>query len=120
MLLAITASLDAQQADAYGLKRLGATPLTIPGAKIDTEEQAQRLAFSVFADARNKASNGVSATESAQIDSVVTLGFDLDGFGRRGDKVWQATIREMTAGLGVTALIWIHAQTGQTRILLSR
>lgn len=118
--LFIAAAADAQHIDAKALKRLDEAPLTVPGAKIATEQQARSLALATFADAQMKAKQGVSSTEGARIDSVATLGFDLDGFGKRGDKIWQASIRELAAGSAVTAIVWIHADTGRARMLISR
>lgn len=94
---------------------LTAPPLKIDGAKISTALQAKKLASKSYADKVLK-EIGISAMESTQVVGIIRLGFDMKGFGVRGQKVWDVRIIELT-DQAVRGIIWINAKTGAVRFI---
>ena len=105
---------EGQEVTKSGFKELRGERLTLPDATVASESQASQIAMKAF----TAATSGLSATESFPVDYIVRLGFNLPEFGRKGDKVWQVRVWDMANG--TTGLIWVHADTGNARILISR
>ena len=91
-------------------------PLVLEGAKVSTEAQAKELAWKSYIGLMLK-NHGISATESVRVVETITLGFDVPGYAKKGDKIWETRVIDMMSGL--RAIIWIHAESQQTRFLIS-
>jgi len=84
-----------------------------PGPVTD-EIEARLIASGAYSQ---KMKLNVLAEEGPRSISTVTLGYDLEGFGKRGDRVWQVLI---STGLNPELFrgnIWVHAGTGQVRFI---
>src|SRR6188768_3069662 len=62
--------------------------LKLTGVKVTTEAQAKELVFKQYISLMLK-SRGISATESPQLASIETLGFDMPGYAKKGDIIWE-------------------------------
>jgi hypothetical protein len=86
-------------------------PLKIEGAKVSTEDQAEKLATEAYF----RKMGGKRGLQTAKVVSVNELEVDIKGFAQRGDRVWEVRI----VGLrGLKSVIWVHAGTGQTLFLI--
>ena len=88
----------------------------IPGTMLSQEEEAHRVALKAYFALQG----GVSATESDVI-SIVTIGFDIPNFAKRGEKLWEVRFTEMGMN-GVErmlrAILWIHPETSAIHALV--
>ena len=87
-------------------------PLQPTGAKIDTEQKAQ--AAVIQAGLRDE-QNALQAEESVSSACFFSLGFDVAGFGKAGDRVWQMHFRHLEGR--VTKIAWVNAESGVVRFL---
>jgi hypothetical protein len=93
------------------IKKSGGAPLRIKGAKVSTEDQAEKLATEAYF----KRMGGKRAIQTAKVVSILRMDAEIKGFSRKGDQVWDVRIygaRELSA------LIWVHSETGATRFLV--
>lgn len=74
----------------------------ISGTKVETESDAERLAFDNYMKRMN---GNISATEAVREVVVVVLGYDVDGFAKRGEKIWEARVMDNQA---LRAIIWVN------------
>ena len=93
---------------------LNAAPPEIPGAKIATEADARRIALDAYARKANRA-NVLSATDIVRKIDVIVFGFDLPGFAKQGDKVWEVRFTGLEKEL--RAILWVHANSGDLHFL---
>lgn len=93
-----------------------APPLVLKGAKVSTEAQAKSLAWNQYFSLMLKRHRGVSATESARVVGIETIGFDMPGYAKKGDAVWEVRIIDFVSGLN--AIIWVHSESQAVKFLL--
>jgi len=87
-------------------------PESMDGAVISTRRETELIAIKSY-DRRMFKSRGISAIEEVGIESVMTLGFDIPGFSKRGDKVWMAVSSlETPQGKSLRSILWVHSGTG--------
>jgi hypothetical protein len=85
-------------------------PARLPGARVSHPGQAVDLATrAYFARA-----GGMRALQSAEAVGAASLGFDVPGFARAGDRVWEVRVHERGT---LSAVIWVNAETGDSRFL---
>ena len=82
------------------------------GAKIDTEQKAQ--AAVIQAGLRDEP-YALRAAESVSSACFFSLGFDVAGFGKAGDRVWQMHCRHLEGR--ITKIAWVNAESGVVRFL---
>lgn len=97
------------------LGNLSEQSLELKGAKVTTEAQAKELVFKQYISQMLK-SRGVSATESPQLASIETLGFDMPGYAKKGDIIWEVRVIDLVSGLN--AIAWVHSETQAIKFLL--
>ncbi len=90
---------------------LSAPMVKIPGAKVETEFAAKRLAFDNYI---KKVKGNVSATEAVREVTVIVIGFDVDGFAKRGTQIWEARVTDKQA---LRAIIWVNPLTGEVHFV---
>lgn len=90
-----------------------AQPKLPPGAVVETEVKARDLAFRAYVE---KMKLGILAEEGVTGAALLAVGYDVPGFARRGDPVWE--IRVQTISLETRALIWVHAQSGNVLFVI--
>lgn len=93
------------------VKKSTGAPLRIKGAKVSTEDQAEKLATEAYF----KRMGGKRAIQTAKVVSILRLDTEIKGFSRKGDQVWDVRIygaRELSA------LIWVHSETAATKFLV--
>jgi len=93
-----------------------APPLVLKGAKVSTEAQAKSLAENQYFSLMLKRHRGISATESARVVGIETVGFDMPGYAKKGDVVWEVRIVDFVSGLN--AIIWVHSESQAVKFLL--
>jgi len=91
-------------------------PLVLKGAKVSTEAQAKSLAEHRYFSLMLKRGRGISATESARVVGIETVGFDMPGYAKKGDAVWEVRIIDFVGGLN--AIIWVHSESQAVKFLL--
>ncbi len=84
-----------------------AEPKLPPGATVGTEAQAREVAFRAYVE---KMKLGILAEEGITGAALLALGYDVPGFAKRRDPVWEVRIE--TISLETRALIWVHALSG--------
>jgi hypothetical protein len=84
--------------------------LEIPGAKVSTSKEAHNIGIKSYF---NKV-GGLLATENIVPTSIITLGYDIPGFAKSGDKVWE--LRALSWGPDIIqqlrGILWVHSVTG--------
>jgi len=85
--------------------------LRIRGAKVSTEDQAERLA----AEAYFKKMGGKRAIQTAKVVSIHKLDVEIKGFSQKGDRVWEVRIY---GARDLSAVIWVHSETAATKFLV--
>ena len=85
--------------------------LRIKGAKVSTEDQAERLA----SEAYFKRMGGKRAIQTAKVVSIHRLDVEIKGFSRKGDRVWEVRIY---GARDLSAVIWVHSETATTKFLV--
>ncbi|MGH7351978.1 MAG: hypothetical protein ACREJJ_06335 [Candidatus Methylomirabilales bacterium] len=86
-------------------------PLRIRGAKVSTEDQAEKLATEAYF----KRMGGKRAIQTAKVVSIHRLDVEIKGFSRKGDRVWEVRIY---GARDLSALIWVHSETAATKFLV--
>ena len=86
-------------------------PLRIAGAKVSTEDHAEKLAT----DAYFKKMGGKRAIQTAKVVSIHKLDVEIKGFSRKGDRVWEVRIY---GARDLSAVIWVHSETAVTKFLV--
>lgn len=88
--------------------------LEIKGAKISRESDAWQAARRYY----------YSLPESKRADewvnqeaSIVILGFDIPGFAKTGEKIWEA--RVVTLNNELRAILWIHPMTEKVFVVIA-
>jgi len=94
------------------LKEAREAPLKIQGAKVSTEDQAEKIGLEAYF----KRMGGLRALQTAKVVSINKLDFDMKGFAQKGDKVWEIRIVGLSREL--SAVIWVHSQTAKTFFLV--
>ncbi|HET7853365.1 MAG TPA: hypothetical protein VFM04_02765 [Candidatus Methylomirabilis sp.] len=87
------------------------TQLRIRGAKVSTEDQAERLA----SEAYFKRMGGKRAIQTAKVVSIHRLDVEIQGFSQKGDRVWEVRIY---GARDLSAVIWVHSETAATKFLV--
>lgn len=92
----------------YGLTDSGepAMPLEITGAKIASEEQARHFAFKHYVE-RMKVN--ILAEESVRTVAIIKVGYDISGFAKKGDLIWDTRVLALENEL--RGIIWVHPGT---------
>ena len=90
--------------------------LSIKSAKVSTEAQAKSLAQDQYFSLMLKRRRGISATEGARVVGIETIGFDMPGFAKKGDAVWEVRVIDWVSGLN--AIVWVHSETQAVKFLL--
>ena len=111
--LGVTAHSFAQDATGTNFQR---PALILEGAKVSTEAQAKELAWQSYWSLMFK-DYGISATEGIRVSEIITLGFEVPGYAKKGDRVWEMRVVDLISGL--RAILWIHAESEQTKFLIS-
>lgn len=78
-------------------------PLEIAGAKVAKEADARCIAFDAYI---KKMRLEVLATEGVRSVKVMKLGYDIPGFAKQGEPLWEA--RVMTLNDELRAILWIN------------
>jgi hypothetical protein len=94
-----------------GVAESTTAPLRIRGAKVSTEDQAEKLA----AEAYFKKMGGKRAIQTAKVVSIHKLEVEIKGFSQKGDRVWEVRIY---GARDLTAVIWVHSETAATKFLV--
>ncbi len=84
---------------------LSAPMITICGAKVETESAAKRLAFDNYI---RKMKGNISATESVRDVTIIVLGYDVGGFAKKGEKIWEARVTDNQA---LRAILWVNPRS---------
>ena len=87
----------------------------IPGAKVANGNDAARISQKAYVEKMH----GLSAYEGAGGGSIIELGFEVKGFAKLGDKVWEIRFTSMNpAGRrALRAILWVHSETGQVHFV---
>lgn len=85
--------------------------LRIRGAKVSTEDQAEKLATEAYF----RKMGGKRAIQTAKVVSILRLDVEIKGFSRKGDRVWDVRIY---GARDLTAVIWVHSETAATKFLV--
>lgn len=85
--------------------------LRIRGAKVSTEDQAERLATEAYF----KRMGGKRAIQTAKVVSIHRLDVEIKGFSQKGDRVWEVRIY---GARDLSAVIWVHSETAATKFLV--
>lgn len=93
------------------VKKSAAAPLRINGAKVSTEDQAEKLATEAYF----RKMGGKRAIQTAKVVSILKLDVEIKGFSRKGDRVWDVRIY---GARDLTAVIWVHSETAATKFLV--
>ena len=93
------------------VKKSAAAHLRINGAKVSTEDQAEKLATEAYF----KKMGGKRAIQTAKVVSILKLDVEIKGFSRKGDRVWDVRIY---GARDLTAVIWVHSETAATKFLV--
>jgi hypothetical protein len=93
------------------VKRSADGSLRIRGAKVSTEDQAEKLAT----DAYFKQMGGKRAIQTAKVVSIHRLDVEIKGFAQKGDRVWDVRIY---GAKDLSAVIWVHSETAATKFLV--
>ncbi len=90
-------------------------PIVLPeGAMIDTSQKATHAV--VQAGLTNN-TYGIRSTDYVTTVSFFRLGFDVEPFGKKGDRVWQVHQIEQAA---VRVIAWVNAETGSVKFLFPK
>jgi hypothetical protein len=84
---------------------LSQPPLRIEGGKIADSSQARKIAMEAYME---KMDYKLSATAGARDIDIRILGDDIQNFGKKGDRIWEARITDLEE---LKALLWIHPVT---------
>jgi len=95
-----------------GSRDLTAPPLKIDNASVSTEMDAKRLAFDGYV---KKMKAKVLATEGVRDIEIITLGWDVDGFASKGQRVWELRVKTINDEL--RSIIWVHPDTRDIHFL---
>lgn len=90
-------------------------PLELKGAKVSTEAEAEELAWKQYITRMLKP-RGISATEGPRVVAIETVGFDMLGYAKKGDAVWEVRVIDFVSGLN--AIAWVHSETKAVKFLL--
>lgn len=93
------------------VKKAAASPLRIAGAKVSTEDQAEKLATEAYF----KKMGGKRAIQTAKVVSILKLDVAIKGFSQKGDRVWDVRIY---GARDLSAVIWVHSETAATKFLV--
>lgn len=87
-------------------------PPVLLNAKVPKAEDAIHIALGAYL---KKMRFGISAYDSPSRPLVFELGYDLNGFGNIGNKIWEIRFAEMNQSTGYRALravIWVNSNSG--------
>lgn len=90
---------------------------TIEGAKVPTCQEAKLAGLRAYME---KMKCVLSAYEDDTVQ-MLTLGFDVPGFGAKGDKVWEYRVEQMIPldfPPRLRAALWIHPHTAKIYYLI--
>lgn len=90
---------------------LSAPAPKIPGAKVETESAAKRIAFDNYI---KKMNGNISATEAVREVAIVILGYDLGDFAQKGIQIWEARVTDNQA---LRAIIWVNPRSEKVHFL---
>jgi hypothetical protein len=82
-------------------------PLQINGAKVSTGDDAKAALFRAYLD---KVHAPTPASDSIADINLVTLGFDIGDFAKKGERIWEGRIRTIGSHR-LRGIIWIHPNT---------
>lgn len=109
--LSCTATVCAQ--GIFGLETMKEVPIMeLPHRNVSKAGMAEHLAFQAYLDKME----GIGATEVLNCTGVMVLGFSVDGFAEKEDKVWEVRVLGMeSTGYHRTlrAILWVHSDTGK-------
>jgi hypothetical protein len=90
-------------------------PEEVPGSRVPTSREAACLAT----DAYMERTGGLSADESFDGPRLFFLGFDMDGFAKSGDKIWEVRITTLmpSARVALRAIAWVNPDTAQVHFV---
>jgi hypothetical protein len=79
------------------------------GAKVSNGDDASRIAMKAYAEKVR----GLSAYEGSGQPILIELGFELKGFAKVGDKVWEVRFTNLNpeGNRSLRAILWVHAAT---------
>ncbi|MDO8735084.1 MAG: hypothetical protein Q7K21_08015 [Elusimicrobiota bacterium] len=80
----------------------------IKGAKVEQELQVKHIASDEYF---KKMKFKILADEGIRDISIVKIGYDVDGFAKKGENIWEA--RVLTLNGELRAIIWVHPNTGK-------
>jgi len=86
---------------------LATSPLRFEGTKIPSGAEAKRLARDSYV---NKMVTRLTAEEGVHYMTVITLGYDVPDFAKRGEKIWEARVMAFF-GSELRSIIWINPRT---------
>jgi hypothetical protein len=81
-------------------------PLRIEGTKVSTEVDAKDLGFKAY---MQKMRLEVTATEGVRNIDIITLGYDVSNFAKKGERIWEVRVRNLEGEL--RAIMWINPGT---------
>lgn len=88
----------------------------IKGAKVSTQEEAKKIAKEAYSK-KTKYKVSVAGART----NVEVLGFDVPGFGKMGDKVWDVRFTKDITNVSINAtiaIIWVHPKTAEVYFLI--
>lgn len=80
-------------------------------AKVATARAAKETAIKYVIV---KPGDGLSETEAVSAEVAFSIGFDVEDFGKKGDRVWQVHFVEFGETLRIA---WVNAETGKVRFI---
>lgn len=97
------------------LRNFQEQPLELKGAKVATEAQAKELVWKQYVTLMSKR-RGISGTEGPRVIGIETVGFDMPGYAKKGDAVWEVRMIDFVSGLNAIALV--HSESQAVKFLL--
>jgi len=89
---------------------------TIEGAAVTTEWRARDIALA----SAWKTDGGMSATTSFRVNPCFKLEFDVPGFAKNGERVWQVEQMELSSFDQSRRTFWINAENGAIKVIAGK
>ena len=78
----------------------------IKDAKVEQQSKVKQIVFKKYVE---KIGGNIMANEGIRDISIVKIGYDIDGFAKKGEKIWET--RVLTLNGELRAIIWLHPNT---------
>ena len=94
-------------------EQLTLSPLSIEGTNTSSEAEAKQIARDNYAD---KMGISLMAEEGVRRISIITLGYDVPDFAKRGEVIWEARVMAFF-DRELRAILWINPKTEKVHYL---